>query len=976
MRKSLSFILLASASNLLLATPALAQQAADGADTPTPQDESAAVKDIVVTGSRIVRDGYTAPTPVTVATTDDLLKSTPSNIPDALNKLPQFQNSSSPSRSAHNFANTASHGNVLNLRGVGGLRTLILLDGQRVPATTYLGTVDVNIIPNLLVQRVDIVTGGASAAYGSDAVSGVVNFVLDRKFTGIKGVAQAGISERGDNANHRLALAAGFDFGGGRGHLLVSGESFKSDGMLRSARPLGNGGYSYAGTVTLAACQAAHAGATAAQCAPGAATGYNPYGIFSNVKLTAASEYGKITSGPFTGSRFTETGALVPFDNGLATGTSGYSVGGDGYAIASDTQAVAPLETKQLFGRASYDFSDTISGYVQGTFTRSDLQYTSLANSLVPPTGAILYSGNPYLPAAIQAGFTPTVQSITLARYGANSPKPVTNERTDFWMATAGLEGKFGDWRWSAAYNHGESKFTVAQKGVWDWRKFYAATDAVRDPSGNIVCNATLSSDATIRARYADCKPLNLLSSGTAYASQPGYAYATGTSMYEARTKQDSFAASIQGSLFELPAGPVDLAIGGEWRRQTLNLTTNADPALLDTAAERNDYFAGLRGVQPSALFYWLTNVGSARGKQTVKEVFGEIAIPLLKDTPFFQSLDLNAAGRYTDYSTSGSVKTWKLGATWKPINDILFRGALSRDIRAPNLFELFAGDQSAISLLADPVSGITSNVPQVSGGNPNLKPEKAKTLTFGTVLSPAFIPGLSVAVDYFRIKITGAIGTLSLAQIVANCQAGGASAPECGLVTRPSAAAFPTQIRVAPANIAFLETSGIDFDASYRTRLGDGDLNLRLYATYLDNFETQQSATAPVLDYAGITTATSTPEGRPKWRASLGVQYNIDGVGIAVTEQYLGKMTVGLPGQNNDGLARRIKPVFYTDLTLNYQIPAHGGDFEFFATVNNLFDKQPPLIPGTIPGVNIATNFSVYDIVGRAFTAGARFKF
>lgn len=963
-------IFLASTALFAMAGNAFAQDASPPA---APQDEQAAGQDIVVTGTRIVRDGYTAPTPVTVASTEELAKATPSNIPDALNKLPQFQNSSSPSRSTMNFANSAAHGNILNLRGVGPLRTLILFDGQRVAPTTYLGTVDVNVIPNLLIQRVDVVTGGASAAYGSDAVSGVVNFVLDKKFTGLTGVAQGSTSQRGDNQGYRFGVAGGFKFGGDRGHLLLSAETFKNNGMLRSDRKLGRGAYSYVGSNS--ACVNPDPANDPTACTPGGSL--NPYTIASGVTLSAASEFGKITSGPFTNYRFDANGALVPFVNGEATGSPGYFVGGDGYSISPDTQAVAPLQTYQAFGRASWEFTPDVTGYVQGGFSRSDMSYTSLANSLVPPTGATLYSGNPYLPAEIQAAFTPDSQSITLARYGANSPRPHTTERTDYWTVNAGFEGTLADkWKWNVAFNHADSNFSVAQEGVWDWQHFYAATDAVRNGNNEIVCRASLSADPTVAARYANCQPLNLLATGDAYASQPGYDYVVGTSRYRARTWQNSLAASIQGSLFDLPAGPVDIAVGAEYRRQGLRLTSNANPADLDTPEERADYFAGLRGVPSSVYYYWLTNVGEAAGNLSVKEVFGELAVPLLKDQPFAEELSLNAAGRYTDYSTSGSVKTWKLGATWKPISDLLLRGSVSRDIRAPNLFELFAGDQSAIGLLIDPVSGVTANVPQVTGGNPNLKPEKADTLTFGGVIAPSFLPGFSLSVDYYRIKIKGAIGTLSLAQIVNNCSLSGGSAPECALITRDTPTSFPSQIRVAPANIAFLETSGIDFDASYRTELGGGNLGLRLYASYLDKYQTQQSASAPVLEYAGISTVSSAPEGRPRWRGTLSVNYEIGRVGVFVNQQVIGKVKLGIPGALQNGLGQKIGAVGYTDMTLSYRMPAASGHVEFFGTVNNLFDKNPPLIPGTIPGVNIATNFALYDTVGRTFTGGVRFKF
>jgi iron complex outermembrane receptor protein len=957
---------LGGASLLLMGSQAWAQAA-----QPAPSSGATEIGEVVVTGSRIVRDGYTAPTPVTVARAEDLVKTTPSNVPDALNKLPQFANSSSPSRSSHNFANSGANGNVLNLRGLGGSRTLILFDGQRVPPTTFLGTVDVNVIPNLLIERVEIVTGGASAAYGSDAVSGVVNFVLNRKFKGVTGVAQYGASERGDNANYRIGAAAGRDFAEGKGHVLLSGEYYRNKGMLRSDRSYGATSYSFIGSTP--GCTNPSVATNPTGCPPGGSL--NPYMIGSNVRLTSASEFGKITSGPFANYTFTSTGALTPFDNGTAVGTNGYAIGGSGYNIAADTTAVAPLKTYQTYGRVSYEFTPDISGYVQGSYTRSDLSYVSLANSLVAPTVATLFSGNPYLPAQIQNAFTPASQAITLARYGASSPKPRTTERTDFWEITAGLEGSLGTWKWNGAYNHALATYKVAQNGVWNWQHTFAAIDAVPGPTGAPVCRATLDPNPAIAAMYQGCQPLNLLLTGDAYANQPGYAYAVGTSRYRAENTQDAIAFNMSGPVFQLPAGPVDVAVGVEYRRQKLDLTTNADPALLDTPAERNAYFAGLRGVPASALFYWLTNVGSAHGKETVKEAYSEIEVPLLKDAPFAEDLRLNGAVRVTDYSTSGTVWTWKGGANWKPVHDLMLRATVSRDIRAPNLYELFAGDQAAISLLIDPVSGQTANVPQISGGNPNLRPEKAKTFTVGGVLAPEAIPGFSLAVDYYKVKINGAIGTLSLAQIVNNCAANTA-APECSLITRPSAGAFPTQIRVAPANIAFLQTKGIDFDSSYRRDVGPGTLGLRVYATRLISFQTQQFTGAPVLQYAGVNVVSSTPQGFPKWRGTLTADYSWNDLGVTVSEQYIGKMKLGIPGSPQNFIDGKVDPVWYTDLSVRYDLHPGGRRVQLFGTINNLFDKQPPLIPGTVPGVNLPTNMSLYDVVGRAFTVGARFNF
>ena len=964
MKQNFIAALLAGASAIHVA-PAHAQQSQGGSQEAAPADAGAPanVSDIVVTGSRIKRDGYDAPTPVTVATPEELVKSTPTNLPDALNKLPQFQNSSSPSRSTHNFANSASNGNILNLRGVGGNRTLILFDGLRVPPTTYRGEVDTNVIPNMLVERVDVVTAGASAAYGSDAVAGVVNFVLNRRFSGLSATLQAGVYQRGDNDNYRLGIAGGTDVFGGKGHVLLSAEYFSSGGMLRSQRESGRQNYVFAGRTPGAG-------------APGSAA--NPLVIYSNSRQTVMAEGGVVITGPFAGQRFLPDGTLTPFNPGTPTGTPAFSVGGDGFTIPANTTAVAPLETTQLFGRFDYEFSENLNAYVQGTFTRSDLTYLALANALAPPAPATIFSGNAFLQPSVQSLLTANnTPSFDISEYfgEAGGPNP-TKERTDFYMATVGFEGRFGgSWSWNAAYTHGRSEHHVDQHHLLNFQKAYAALDAVRDPAtGNIVCRPTLDPDPVVRQRFAGCVPFNPM--GFRAYSAAALNYITGTSSYDAAITQDSITASVQGDIIDLPAGPVSVAFGGEWRRQKLKLDSNADPALLDTPAERNEYFRGLRGVSPAALFYFVTNVGTANGSVKVKEGFAEIGVPVLKDTPFFQSLELNGAGRITDYSTSGTVKTWKLGATWKPVNDLLLRVTKSRDIRAPSLFDLFAGDQFGIGTLVDPVSGETNTVTQITGGNPNLKPEKADTFTFGGVVTPRFLPGFSMSVDYFKLKIDGAIGTLSIGQAIQNCLASGGTAPECALVMRPSPKAFPTGARIAPSNIAFLKTSGIDFDATYRTELGNGNLNLRLYASYLDSYKTQQSATAPVLEFAGRGSSANQPIGRPKWRGTFNVNYNIGGLGLFVSEQYIGKLKLGSQEPNQIFADPKVKPVWYTDATISYRLPSLGGTTELFLTVNNLFDKDPPLIPGTLPGLNLPTIISLYDTVGRAFTFGARAKF
>ena len=972
--------LLLAGSALAISSQAFAQNAADEEPEGT----------ITVTGTRIVRDGYQAPTPVTVATTEDLIKSTPSSIPDALNKLPQFQNSFGPGRSASNFSNLPIHGNVLNLRGLGTtgtnpkgpLRTLIMFDGLRVPGTTYIGTVDTNVLPQLLIQRVDVVTGGASANYGSDAVAGVVNFVLDRKFTGLKGVAQYGASSRGDNDTYRVGIAGGMNFADDRGHAMFSAEMYSNSGMLRNQRAIGSAGYAYVNAAT--SCTNTTTDPLA--CTPGGSL--NPYSIASNVTISGVSEYGKIVgssvgaSFPFLNYVFNADGTYRPFVNGTPTGGSGATaiqIGGDGYRIPDKTHTIKPVKTYQFFGRLDYEVADGVNVFAQGIYSRQNLRYNPLANSLVTPV--TLYKENPFLPAAIAAAL-PDGGSINVSAYNSGGPGTSVIERTDYYMGTLGFDAKLGGgWNLAVNYTHGRSTHDMQQSGLYDWKKLFAAVDVV-SVGGTPTCRVL--TDPAIAAGFAGCTPINVLRGLPSTTSPAGYAYATGTSSYHAISKQDSVIATISGSPFELPAGPLDIVLGAEYRSNSLLLTSNADPARLDTAAERSAYFAGLRGVNATS-FYWLTNVGTANASSNVKELFGEVAVPLLKDKPGFVDLSLSGAIRLTDYSSSGSVTTWKFGGIWKPIEDLTLRASYSRDIRAPNLFELFAGDTLAISIINDPFnattgigSGTNVNRDQVGGGNPLLRPEAAKTLSFGGVVAPKGIPGLSLSVDYYRIRLAGAINGLTSQLIVNNCTNFGSSAPECALITRSAGLTSPISlIRNAEANISFINTSGIDFDLSYRT----GPFSARLYLNYLAQFDTQVNAGQPVINWAGANVVGSNPIAYPRLRGNLSLDYSSGRFGVTITEQMIGSMgrfinaVNPLPGASNFNPGK-VGAVFYTDLTLRYKLPVLDDKVETFVTVNNLFDKQPPLIPGVTPGVNLPTNIGVYDVIGTAFTAGVRFKF
>jgi len=942
--------------------PAPAPAPAEAATAPAPAT-AVQGENIVVTGSRVVRDGYTQPTPVTVARTEDLALSTPSSIPDALNRLPQLLGSSGAGRSSPNFASTSNQGNILNLRGIGGLRTLILFDGIRVPPTTYLGAVDVNVLPQMLVERVDIVTGGASAAYGSDAVSGVVNFVLNRDFDGINAVAQYGIATEGQGDNYRLGLAGGTPFAGGRGHLLFSAEYFDRQEIRRSDRPLlagdGPGLPLYIGRT------------------PGggvAGSAGNPL-ILSpdNVTSNFSNFGGLITSGPagLAGLRFNPNGTTAPFFAGTPTGTPGTFLGGEGFYIPDENTTLSPKQRNiQLYGRASYELSDTITAFVQGNWSNSRTTYFSQGPGYTgggnSPTR--IFQGNPFLPANVSAildaASTPGNPASFVMNKNLYYLDPFeNNDDTTSWMAMAGVEGSLGGGlRWDASYVRGESVTEQSVSGVFDIPRLSAALDAVRDGAGNIVCRVTLTNPG----RFPGCVPMNPFGVGS--ESRASLDYTLAQTSFRAATVSDNIMANLRGPLFALPAGNVNFAVGAEYRRVSFNLDSTADPST------RVDY-SGLRAIT-SGLRYNNTNVGEAEGSVEVKEAYGEISIPILRDTPFFRQLELNGAVRVTDYSTSGAVTTWKVGSTWMPVEGLTFRATRSRDIRAPALFDLFAGPQGNTGSVIDPRTNVNGPVAQVQVGNPNLAPEVADTLSIGAVIQPSFIPGFSISIDYFNLQIEGAIGTQTPLRILQDCEATNGTGDICADITRPFPFAnqtpgnFPSQIILRPRNLSFLSTRGIDFDASYRRSLGAGNLALRLYATYTDSYRTQQTAALPPIEFAG---RAENGFGRPKWRGSLSATYNQGPLTLFVQETMFGAMRLG-PTQIYAN--PKLDPVFYTDATVSYRLPAFNGNMDVFLTANNLFDRRPPLIPSTtVPGINYPTLFQLYDTIGRQLTFGVRFR-
>ena len=981
MFKTTRLMLVGSAASAALCYAPLAHaQAADAVTVPTPKpgpsvdaDESVeqagtgTVSDIVVTGSRVATVAN-SPTPLTTISTEQLVKTAPSNLPDALRKLPQFIGTSQ-----RNSGNSGSNGaaNTLNLRGFGAIRTLILLDGARVPATAANGTVDINTIPQMLIERVDVVTGGASAVYGSDAITGVVNFVLNRKFEGVRAIAQAGISDFGDAESYRLGIAGGSSLLDGRLHLEGSAEHYYSAGIGNKLdRPLGRAQIIATGNGTAANPFVGTPNSRVATFTPGG---------YLSIPRTANPPAGALQGDYF----FSADGVLTPFTHGLRTGSAGLESGGDGgsgnlgYGYGADSTLQAKLRTTQIFARADYEVSDRVHAYLQGSYSEAFNAATSFPQWF---TRDILTT-NPYLPEAARAGLAANgTTRFALSRSIQNYPGNQVQGKTRNYNITSGIEGTLaGNIRWNAYYTHAVTKLNQGTLTNINQERLIASLDAVRDPSGQIVCRVSLTPEG--RARFPGCLPTNPF--GPTSITAGAYDYFDDPTDFDLTNKLDNFAGSVTAEPFSTWAGPVSIALSAEHRRFSLNIDSDFIPTLLVDCAALNTPTCPAR--PPSV---WTVNVvAPTSAKQNVTEGAIEVNVPLLRDTPFFQSLDLNGAARRTHYSVTGNATTWKVGLVWSISDELRLRGTRSRDFRAPTLIDLYNPAQTSPTGYTDALTNSAGSVTVQSQGNADLRPEVANTITIGGVFRPNWLPGLSVAVDWYKIKINNAITNVSGANVTVQneCIRSGGSSPFCAFTVRPfpisntTAANFPILILSQPFNAARTRTTGVDVDVNYRTSVpglfaGGGLLDLRLVGSYQPTLLSQSLPGAVTTDAAGAA-------GLAEWRGLASVDYSSGPFSLTVIERYQSSRNHS-SDPNLIFAARDIPETFYTDLTLSYAFGEGSGrekPITAFVTVENLFDREPHLWlqPGQAggPGFNYAAPPDE-DIIGRYFTAGVRMRF
>ncbi len=946
MKRSLLF---ASASfAVIVSSSAMAQVAPpqSGVDA-APQDEAVSPaaandQDIVVTGSRTIVDGSRAPTPVTVVSAQQLQAGAPGTVGEGLNQLPAFRGSTNAA-SGQTSSTSANSGSFINLRNLGAQRTLILLDGRRAPPSTVLGTVDTNILPQELIKRVDVVTGGASAAYGSDAVAGVVNFILDSRFEGVKGSVQAGTTTYGDNGTQKVTLTAGTSFAGGRGHIVASGSYYNADGVDSTfARAYGR-----------AAKVVIRDPANPAQSI-----------IVSNYHNTIFTPGGLIYGGAGLGlgvQQFGPGGTVLPFRPG--TIANGVQTGGDGPLL--DLTLMAKVRTKSAFTHVEFDVSDKFTLYAEGSYGHTRNQYRQVPDFFIPAFNApTIITGNPYLPASIQKILTTTGQvGFQLGRYSFDTPPATATTTNETYNLVGGFRYKLpSNWQLEGYYSRSQNIQLTKVANDLIYSKFFAAVDAVRDPaSGKIVCNVTLTNPGL----YPGCVPINLFGNGS--PSAEAINYIKGTAFFRAKVVQQVAELSVRGTLFDLPAGAVAVAVTGDYRKNSV--VQIADP-LSSTPVSAT----GLRAVPAHSLAragsYQLGNVQPLNGAFDVKELAGEINVPILADTSAIGSLSFNGAVRYTDYSISGSVTTWKGGAVWRPVPAITLRGTVSRDIRAPNISELFGGSIQSQVAVNDTRNNVPANVIQSQVGSTNLAPEIAKTYTAGIVFSG--IRGLTASVDYFNIDVKDVIASLTPQQTIDACTASATSSQCANLVySNPAARTGLVRVFTPRQNLSKLKTSGIDFELNYATPLGGGALQVRGLMSYLLDYEIGIPGGATT-DYTGVVGTSA----NPKVTALASVGYTTGPFTFYAQERLIGKGHFQASNEfYNPALAdNSVRETWYTDITVKANVGTTRR-LEIFGTVNNLFDRAPPDIPGGSFQLDYPTNASLYDVVGRTITAGVRFK-
>ncbi|MFV3075344.1 TonB-dependent receptor domain-containing protein [Niveispirillum fermenti] len=928
-----------------LAAPLAAAQQPAG---PSGAEPMQALDEIVVTGTRI--SGFTAPTPLTSVGAVEMQDRGVSTVSDLLRDVPQLKVNQNIGKSSEPIG--ASNA---DLRGLGTQRTLVLMNGNRVGATDPAGTIDTNIVPVALIRNVEIVTGGASAAYGSDAVAGVVNFVLDKTFQGAKADISYGVTDYGDFRRPKASVAVGHGFLDGKLHATLAADFLHNSGQTSQAeRPWGR-------NRTVQLTNAAYTPTNGqprllivengvfSQMTPGGVVGLQ--GGRNTLAQSLAAQLG---FAPGTGVQFGPNGQPLPFEYGTNVGGT-YMQGGNGYQVIDGGNLLPEIERKSGYGRVSFEVSDDITLFADMLYSEVQAESDLAAN---PDTGTLtIRNDNAFLDGSVRAAMASLgLTSIPFGRINLEDGNSIFQTTTKARRWSFGAEGILaGNWTWSATGQITRNTYDQAALNNRIAQRWTYGIDSVINPAtGQPICRVLLNNPNPTAARdpYGDirgCIPINPFGAGS--ITQQAQAYYHGTSTTFAEMRQEVYAANISGSPFTTWAGPVSVAAGAEYRTEKTVQTSDAN-----SAASR-----------------WRSiNAQPFSGKYHVKEGYAEVVVPLADGAAFANKLDLNGAARYTDYSTSGTVWAWKIGGNYEPVADVRFRGTLSRDIRAPNNYELFSRGNQVINQIIDPRTNIGRQTTQITGGNPDLLPEKADTYSVGVVYQPGWLSGFRASFDYYNIKVKDAISVISAQDIVNFCFRG--QSVFCSGVTQTND--IITRVNIIPFNANSQKVAGQDLEMEYNFPLemagADGDMRLRLLVNHADKLAT--TANGVTNDYVGLAGISPPPQGVPEWRVNLNVSYSFDDWKLGVGYRYIsgGKIDTRFNRTVLDIADNRIDGINYFDANIAWDATAN---VTIYGSVENLTNEAPPITPNGIVQPTIA-NSPFFDNRGRFWVIGARARF
>lgn len=906
---------------------------------------------IHVTGTRIELDGMDSPTPMMALSGEELSLLSPATLAEALVELPHFLNNDTPL--TQSFGTSAAAGSShLNLRGIGSIRTLTLLDGRRVVPATRFGTVDYALLPKALVRRVEVVTGGASAAYGSDAVSGVVNVLLDSDFDGVRLRAQGGLSDRGDNGNGELSLTFGRDLGD-HSHLTFSGELYRARGIqgyasrdwFRSWSTITNPDPAGPAEITVPDVRA---------------TGYT-YG-------------GLITSGPLAGTQFLPGGVPAPFVRG-AHYTGVTQSGGDGVDPAADLVWLMPDQTRMNgFMKFSTEVAPGLTAWAQLLAGHSDNAFDKDPPSLWGTWEATIYADNAFLPASLRSQMaTLGIGSFRLGRVGADGElgRGRVHAVGNLLSATFGATREWGRWQTDGYYQYGQNRAVLRYTDTLRIDRVYRGIDSVVNPAdGRVVCRSTLT--------FPDdgCVPVNLFGAGS--VSPAARAWIT-----EGRYEQSQDVAehvaelTAQGWLADLPAGKLNVAAGINWRRESVTNSPRRIPADLESIVIPPAEAQGYRGLPAAYIgasnLFERTVVNRVAGHYAVWEAFGEAALPLAAGLPGVELLTLHGALRFAHYSGSGPVLAWKGGIDWRLHDALRLRATRSRDVRAGSLSERFDVNNGGITIVDTLRPGNPAYAVVFSRtGNPDVDPELADTWTAGLVYTPRGPGGLSLTADYYDIRIHDAIAAYGVQNIINLCRDGRQEL--CGLIERGAASGLIQRVNNPVTNVTEARSRGIDVELSWRQPLqllgGDESLALRMFANR--TLESSVTGISGVkVDRAGQTGQVG---GAPRWQANFSLAYWRGPLHVTVQQRLISAGSFNATLGAGDLDDNRVSGAAYTTLRASWDFRRWRG-LTAYAHVGNLFDRNPPRAADWGFVGSLPTNESLFDVLGRRFVLGVSWE-